>query len=673
MIRKRTIRGQTALMMILLTAAALIFLAITLNWGRIAQVKSLVTIAADQGASLLASDAASYGEMEKQTYLQNSNQISSLSGIVMALIAVVVAIICLIITITTAGGGSEVGAVFAVVLAVASVIMAIVNLALQICVVQPGIEEMWNKLQKQQTIQQQFFEGGITTALQGTVTDQVNITDYFDLNTNGVFGNSPSGFPNDTVSRFAFFYTDRLRMLNKPIIPEVLFFYQQLGEFANGETCAQNESDFSIHPGGSINPYCLALGGTTCSGTALVTPPISCQTASCQTYCCNPATDTDPACQTPIPSNFQLNDTCVDSDPTITATYNPYCDPCCQPLSIKNPYYNKTPTPAPNPLQPQYNILRPSSCAPPPATPVCTPPTSTTPNPSFNPSDPSCLPGGASSGECITNNPYNAYGSYPYIYDPTFQEYENGLSFLDQYGRDQQMIPPPPGTVPPTIMSPQGNFNSGVFFPNGIFPYFWLMKDYSPEVDNINPVTTPLSATSQSLHWCAAATVAQNGALIPNFIYPPTGFPDLTQLSFPAGYYCQGQDCCVNYIPNSLTLNTASYQSSAINITSNNPTITVSITSPSSETIVAGTSVTFTVSASEAYGGPITSVTLQDTGTGKILSTMTTSPYTETSTINTAGTYNVTATASDAAGNSATSSSITITVTAAPPPPPPGP
>ena len=95
--------GQTALILILITAAALIFLAITMNWGRVAQTKAIVTIAADQAASLLASDVASYGEMQKQTYLQNTNEISSLNGIIMAAIAVVVAIICLIITIASYG------------------------------------------------------------------------------------------------------------------------------------------------------------------------------------------------------------------------------------------------------------------------------------------------------------------------------------------------------------------------------------------------------------------------------------------------------------------------------------------------------------------------------------------------------------------------------------------
>ena len=501
MIKKRTTRGQTALIMIVLSAAALIFLAGTLNWGRVAQVKTLLTVAADQGAALLASDVASYGEMEKQTYLQNSNQISSLGGVFMAFIGIIVAIICLIITITSAGAGSGVWAAFTIVLACASVVMAVINFVLQICVIQPGIESLWNSLQKKQTIQQQFFEGGVTTSLQGSVTDQVSITDYFDLNTNGKYG-SVNGFPVDTVSRFAVFYTDRLRMLNQSLIPEVVFFYQQLGEFMNGETCSQNESDFSLHPGISINPYCLTLGDST--------------------YCTSNATDTDPACQMTIPNSFQLNDPCTDSNPA-SSTYNPYCDPCCQPLSIANPYYSsKTPPPAQIPSQPANIRIRPLSCAS---------PSSTSCDPS-NPNDPACVP---PNNECVTNNPYGA--AYPYIYDSTFQEYQNGLSFLDQFGRDQQLMPLT-GTVPPTIMTPQGDSGDGVTFPNGIYPYFWLMKDYSPEVDNI----TPAGLTSQSIHWCSSANVTSNGVSIAAFT-GPTGFVDLAQLNLTnsSGYSCRAK------------------------------------------------------------------------------------------------------------------------------------
>ncbi len=443
--------GQTALILILLTAAALIFLAITLNWGRIAQVKALVTIAADGSASLMASDAASYGEMQKQTNLKDTNKITGETGGWLAILLVVLSILLCIIFPPTG--------VFAWALTIATIAMAIANLVLQVVVIQPGITALWNSLQKNQPIPQQFYEGGVAAALQGSVTDQVNIADYFDWNANGKFGIDEFSFSKDTVSRFAVFYTDRLKMLNQKPIPQVQFFYDQLNELMNGESCAQNESDYASYPGIiTLNPACAGLD---CIN--------------------NPA---NPACQVKIPNGFQLHDACTGSDFKNTATYSPYCDPCCQQQCV----------PGSNPCK----LLRPP---------------------------PSVCPSGDSN--CGINNPYGS--SYPDIYDPSFQNYAVGLSFLDQFGRDQQI-------GPFTSLTPREVLPPGTFFPNGIYPFFWLMNDYSPEVDNINPG----SLQPAQYHWCTAPAYT-----------PPAGYLDLAQLSLP--YSCSGQDCCVNYLPNSVT------------------------------------------------------------------------------------------------------------------------
>ena len=176
--RKFANRGQTALILILLTAAALIFLAITMNWGRIAQAKSLLTIAADQSASTLASDAASYGEMEKQTYLEDINYQWHLNGVLLDIGLIIVA---MIVTICTWGTAAPYMSVFVTeVLSVAAITMSVLTLALQLAVVNPMITSLWNKMEQNWPIQQQFYEGGLSTALQGVITDQVNITDYFD-------------------------------------------------------------------------------------------------------------------------------------------------------------------------------------------------------------------------------------------------------------------------------------------------------------------------------------------------------------------------------------------------------------------------------------------------------------------------------------------------------------
>ncbi len=472
MIKKTNTSGQTALILILLTAAALIFLAITLNWGRIAQTKALITIAADQSASQLASDAASYGEFEKQTNLKDTNQIIQYTSVLLALILLIVAIIVAFISWGTSF----------FLLALLAAGMAATNLALQVVVIQPGITRLWNALQQSQPVQQQFYEGGIATALENSVGDQVNITDYLDWNANGRFGLGQNNFPNDTVSRFAVYYTDRLKMLNQPPLPQMVCFYNALNEFMNGETCDENANDVSLC-GASPNPACAGLN---CANNPI-----------------------DPACQMKIPNGFQLNDACAGSSPGNTATYSPYCDPCCQPVYV----------PGSSPPK----ALRPSNCPQPPASNDC----------AANPNDPVCVP-----SQCATNNPYGT--SYPFLYDQSFQNNytAGGISFMDQFGRDQQMGPFS------ASLTPQGNPNNGIYFPNGIYPFFWLMKDYSPEVDNINPTSGLLPS---QLHWCVAPGYTDTAG---------QGFLDLTQLGqspYTLPYPCSGLDCCVDNLLDNIT------------------------------------------------------------------------------------------------------------------------
>jgi len=257
--------GQTALILILVAAAGLIFMAINMNWGRIAQTKSLLTIAADQSAALLASDAASYGEMEKQTWLGNVNRKSHIDWKIV--IGIIIIVIAIVITICSWGStatimGVVIAAVIVEVVLVIAIVMAVLSLVLQLCVVNPMMENMWNSMQNNQPPQQQFFEQGLGSAIMSSVTDQTSITDYFDLNTNGIFGYSQqSRAPADTINRFGFFYTERLKMLNKGDIPQVVFFYNSLQEFMNGTTCAQNYVDSGLslnsQTGVPVNPSCL--------------------------------------------------------------------------------------------------------------------------------------------------------------------------------------------------------------------------------------------------------------------------------------------------------------------------------------------------------------------------------------------------------------------------------
>ncbi|MDE2231630.1 MAG: hypothetical protein KGJ95_06150 [Candidatus Omnitrophica bacterium] len=651
-------KGQTALILVLLSAMALIFLAITYNWGRIAQMKSLLTVDADQAASLLASDVASYGEMQKQTNLQDTNKISGMSGLLMDLIMVIVIIIIIVIEIVSWGSATPLVTTFLGACLTLALVMSIVTLVLQLTVIQPGMCELWNKLQKSQPITQQFYEGAVGPALQGATTDQVNITDYFDENANGKFGVT-SGRANDTISRFGFFYTERLKMLNKNVgfIPQLVFFYNQLSEFINGQTCQQNYTDSgsvdgkTSQTGVPLNPSCFnpnagidycavdsadpACTGpipaqVTCAQNVYehsnLTDPNTGQPVALDPLCnsCNAAYTTysaslsAPSCRVMVNNDFsfQLNDSCTD-------TSNPYCNPCCQPVAVAVTDNGKT----------TYKPLRPSSCLPYVSAggtlpDVC----ATNPNAYIN-TDCSALVGDpdnagqAAPAQCTSNNPYGS--SYPFIYDSGFQQYSRGLSFLDQYGRDQQLMQSTPTTVPLGGMTVEGTSPA---FPNGIYPFFWLMDTnpafpdplaspnayktpnyFSPAVDSINTTqSNNFTLTPEPwYHWCVAGTYS--GGTVPAVNSPSSAdFPDLNQLTLP--YSCSGEDCCVNYLTDSLAGGSGSSSNTLTIVVG--PNISMVINSPFSGNIyTAGpsSSISMLATASEPSPGTITGVDINMT------------------------------------------------------------
>ena len=264
------------------------------------------------------------------------------------------------------------------------------------------------------------------------------------------------------------------------------------------------------------------------------------------------------------------------------------------------------------------------------------------PNPNISVRPSSCLSGDSN---CSTNNPYGS--SYLDIYDPTYQNYASGVSFLAQFGRDQQTGPFT------TSLTPQGSPTNGAYFPNGIYPFFWLMNYYSPEVDNIDPTKLQPS----QVHWCVA------GGTVPSAGAAPVGYPDLAQLSLP--YSCQGQDCCVNYLLNSVS-NSASVTSNPITVTLI-PGPVVQITSPSDGSyFAAGSDLTITAAASEASPGSIMNVSLYDKTSGNLITSLSAPPYTYTTTTTDAGTRAIYAVATDNNNVSATSALIVVNVIPAP-------
>jgi len=227
-------RGQASLILILLAAIALILFAITVNWGSIAQIKTLTMTSSTTAAAGTASNYSSYGERLIQTNLQGQWQKCASNSIFLALITLLIVVILFVVGFACGGcSWPMVLGAPSLFLAAAAVVLATANLVLQIVVVQPGLTRLWNRLQSSNLpLVDQFMEQGLQAAIQGVVTDQAQITDYFDLNTNGHFGATVT--PDDTISRFGFFYTERLKSIKRPDPTSIEPFLTALDAFIHG-------------------------------------------------------------------------------------------------------------------------------------------------------------------------------------------------------------------------------------------------------------------------------------------------------------------------------------------------------------------------------------------------------------------------------------------------------
>src|SRR5262249_9109707 len=93
-------RGQTAIVLILVIAIGLIIYAISLNWSRVTQYKTLTTVASNTSAATMASVIASYGEQVLQTQLGGRPEYCKRTNF---LVLITVVIIALVVTIVTWG------------------------------------------------------------------------------------------------------------------------------------------------------------------------------------------------------------------------------------------------------------------------------------------------------------------------------------------------------------------------------------------------------------------------------------------------------------------------------------------------------------------------------------------------------------------------------------------
>jgi hypothetical protein len=283
-------RGQTALILVFVIAIAIMIYAASLNWSRVTQHKTLTIMGSNLAAANMASIIASYGEQQLQVNLGGRPKYCKRTNF---LVMVVVIIIAIVVVIITWGAAWPLVAI-----AIAALVLAIAALVINLVVIQPGLTTLWNKMQDALlTMEDKVIENGLMTGLQSSVTDNVTVQDHFDMDLDGQWvddlGRSNILRPADTISRFAYYYTMRMKLLEPFDVPEVDTFSLALKELIYD------------NPYGKVGPH---VAGPPASG-------------------CTPEQRDANAIQCQDPDNFGLFDPgCSDGNPS------PYCNPCCVPL-----------------------------------------------------------------------------------------------------------------------------------------------------------------------------------------------------------------------------------------------------------------------------------------------------------------------------------------------------
>ena len=223
--------GQVAVIVILITAIVLVFYAVTLNLGRLSQVKTVTTVASNQATSLMASQMASYSQSLFKQTLGGVKKKCRSNGILQALISLIV-----VVAIIVATGGLGAGASSLVnFLSALSLGLSSLAVVLQMTVIQPGLTSLWNKA----TIEvlsttNSFLEQGIRAGLQASVQDQKQIIDDIDLDQDRLCATCVPSSQNDVVSRFGIYYSKRLAKVQKLANQAVDDFIEALDNLVNG-------------------------------------------------------------------------------------------------------------------------------------------------------------------------------------------------------------------------------------------------------------------------------------------------------------------------------------------------------------------------------------------------------------------------------------------------------
>jgi len=266
---RKTSKGQVAIVLILMTALAIIIYASTLNLGRVAELKTLTTIAADVSAAQMASNWASYAEQLYQIHLGGESETKSLTvcgmgPMVQLFISLIIIVAALIITIVCWGTCAGFTGLM-VAAAIAALALSIGAILLQVLVLDPGITAMWTKLMENLPAIDQFLERGIMAGLQNAVNDPILVPDLHDTDSDGLFGFDALKMPKDRVNRFGLYFTRRLQKMEIAGNPSVKAFKAALTTFMDSfweiPNCSVNPLDpcCGTNPPAECNPCCQPI------------------------------------------------------------------------------------------------------------------------------------------------------------------------------------------------------------------------------------------------------------------------------------------------------------------------------------------------------------------------------------------------------------------------------
>lgn len=222
-------KGQVAIVLLFITAIALIFYAVTLNLGTFSKYKTITTVASNTGASILASQMSSYGQYWFETQLGGELFSCGWTGVAGAILIFIVVVIAAVLAVFTVGSSLVVAAA---IIGGLGVVMAGVAIGVQAAAINPAMTNIWDRIMEKTLTQEgAFLERGISAALQKAATDSALVPDFHDFDGDAIWEETASLPHADMIPRYSVYYSSRLGRV-PPIDTEPIETFQKaLAEF----------------------------------------------------------------------------------------------------------------------------------------------------------------------------------------------------------------------------------------------------------------------------------------------------------------------------------------------------------------------------------------------------------------------------------------------------------